>query len=98
MKEQSKLFGLRQHNGNVEVISNDGEILIILHKIRSIENGNVAESYLAQYYVKENGGWIETIHEQNYSSEAGFISKLRTVHDFSKALMDLDNCSTNTTD
>ena len=76
-------------NGNgCEVITNDGEIKIVLRRVISFTQQIEEMFYVTDYYVKEGNGWVKTNESQSYREPEKFFEQLRDAEDFSQAYND----------
>ena len=88
-KEQRPAKCIRHSNG-YEVISNDGEMKILL-KHQTIYSTMENESYAAVYYIMEDGEWILTNTQNTFPSVQDFFRRLRDSEEFTQAVKDFDD-------
>lgn len=70
-----------------EVVSNDGQMKIILLK-RKVFGQSVEEYYVTDYYIREDDGWIITNTENSYKGVDDFIATLAETEEFSQAVQE----------
>lgn len=63
------------HGEGCEVITNSGDVKIVLTKMRVLEGGMEREFFSASYYIWE-GGWLETNNIKTYPSREAFIQEV----------------------
>lgn len=74
------------HRSGCEVISNQGDMRILLKRTISFFNDMEQTFYLSEYYVKEDNGWLKTNTSKTYNSTGEFIRDLAATEEFSQAV------------
>lgn len=72
-----------------EVLSNKGDIKIILQQTTVLAGAMETTLYTAHYYIKEGTDWLKTNTTHIYDTERDFISSLKQSDAFSQALSEL---------
>lgn len=72
-----------------EVLSNKGDIKIILQQTTVLAGAMETTLYTAHYYIKEGTDWLKTNTTHTYETERDFISSIRQLDAFSQALSEL---------
>lgn len=72
-----------------EVVSNSGDIKVILQQTTVLTGAMETTLYTAHYYVKEGTNWLRTNTTHTYETERDFISSIRQSDAFSQALSEL---------
>ncbi len=81
---------IRQENG-CEMISNAGDVKIVLARIVSFSTEIEQEFYSTKVYIREDTGWLLTNNTHNYPSEDAFYDAIRDSEDFSEAVREMDS-------
>jgi hypothetical protein len=74
-----------------EVLTNDGELKVVLRKSTSFAGEMEQSAYVAVYYIKEGDGWLKTETTKSFVSMREFISELRGTEEFWQAMRDYDD-------
>ena len=80
-----------RHNNGCEIISNDGEIKILLRH-RMLFNGSMEqEMYTTDYYIKEDNGWLKTNTSKTHSTIQEFMREISNTEEFTQAVSEYQN-------
>ncbi len=86
-------------NGNgCEVITNDGEIKIILRRVISFTAEIEEMYYITDYYVKDGNGWVKTNESHTYKQREEFFDNIERSEDFTQAYNDYLSATTEQTE
>lgn len=72
-----------------EVLSNEGDIKIILRKTTVFDNNANADIYALTYFIKTDEGWVKGLNQQSYRTREEFIRSIANVEEFSTAYNEL---------
>ena len=80
-----------------EVVSNDGQMKILLTRHREFSERVEQGYYVTCYYIYEDDGWVVTSTKNTYKHVGEFIDALRQTEEFSQAVDDYDSLTIKTT-
>lgn len=69
-----------------EITSNDGQMRIVLTKLRTYLGIMEQEHYNSTYYINEDDGWEKVDESHTYTSISEFIRALDGAEDFTEAV------------
>lgn len=68
-----------------EVLSNSGDIKVILRKTTVFDNNANADVYALSYFIKTGEGWVKGVNQQSYRTKEEFLRSIANVEEFSTA-------------
>ena len=82
LSEQRVPKFIRNTNG-CEVLSNDGEMKLVLTRTVALTERVASEFFSVVYYIKEDDGWLKTNTTKTFSDIEEFICEIGRTEEFS---------------
>lgn len=76
------------------VMSNDGQIRLVVLTCRAFNEMGVQCNFLCYYYIKQADGWLKTSHVNSYRDMDDFFNTLKQTEEFSEAVDEYMNSKT----
>ena len=73
-------------DGTVEVVTNDGQVKIILFPQKIQNDGEQTEGFRSVFFVKEYGNWVRGLNVETYRTNTEFIEAISKCPEFSEVL------------
>ena len=76
-------------DGTVEVVTNDGQVKIILFPQKIQNDGEQTEGFRSVFFVKEYGNWVRGLNVETYRTNTEFIEAISKCPEFSEAAQEI---------